>query len=173
MYLFEESEYVIYKGDGTTLNEPRRTASLAIVNKIDESKFPYVNLKLIPSNELIGVEARLIRTLETSEKWLLKIGFNKSVINKSERYELDDFIVGGVVLFPAPGFAYFGGFRQLPSIPFQVDPNQLMQNGEVKEDVLEQLFPSMHNLNHLVKHLNDTGLSDKTIPEIVEVKPFY
>lgn len=173
MYLFEENEYVIYKGDGTTLYEARRNPSLAVVEKIDEDKFPYVGLKLIPSGDQIGVEARLIRIIKTSEKALLKIGFQKTVINNRPHYNLGTLIIGEVVLFPAPGFVYFAGFRRLPSIPVQVDSSEVIKAGEVDEDALERFFPNMHKLNYLVKYLNDNGFSNMTILQIVDIEPFY
>jgi hypothetical protein len=173
MYLFEENEYVIYKGDGTTLSESRRNPSLAIVNKIDEDKFPYVGLKLVPSGELIGAEARLVRNITTSEEALLKLGFQKTIVNRAEYYQFGDFIVVGIVLHPKPGHIYFAGFRHVPSIPLQFDATPLIKDGEVREDALEQLFPNMHNLNRLVKYLNENRLSNLSIQDAVNVYPFY
>lgn len=173
MALFEENEYVIYKGDGSTLYEPRRNPSLAIVDEIDDDKFPYVGLQLIPSGEKIGVEARLIRSIETTEKSLLKLGFQKHVNEKKEHYTLSNVIIGGVLLIPKLRSYYFAGFRLLPSIPVQINTDEVIKDGEVQQETLETLFPNMHNLNHLVKYLNDNGYSNMTIPQIVDIEPYY
>lgn len=69
--MFKENEYVLYKGDYTTMDETRRSASLAIVDKIDEDKIPYIGLKLIPSEKLLGVDSSLVKILETESDHLL------------------------------------------------------------------------------------------------------
>lgn len=172
MSLYEENEFVIYTGDSSMQIDERRNRSLAIIYKIDESKFPHVGLKLIPSGEKIGVEVRLLRKIQTNEDFLLKMGFQKSVVNNVAYYQLSTLIICAFALFPTRTYFYDAGFRQVQSIPAVIDSSKLMKDGEVLIDVLNTEFPDMQNLNDIVKFLENTGFSNLSIPEIVDIKPF-
>lgn len=174
MYIFNRNDYVIYRGDYSTVDETRRKPSLAIVDNIDENKFPYVGLKLLPNEELMGVHASLVININTSEKYLEKLGFTTvEEPNGARHYTLGHVIIGGIVLYPAQNHIYSAGYRLFPSKPYTIEVDKIMMNGWVNEEELENALPCMHNMNTLVTFLQQQGLTNKTIPEIFELDPYY
>lgn len=172
MYLFEKGEFVIYKGDMSTMQEERRKPSLAIVDRIDEDKFPHVGLKLVPKESFIGVEARLIRNILTERTHLLKLGFQEFEENNVKYYALGSVIIAEMVIYPKPRSVYFAGFRILPYKPFQFTAKPFIENNEVDENKLQETYPNMNNLNELISHLKALNLTSMDIPDIVDVNHF-
>ena len=70
MNIFELCDLVYYSGDYSDSQRNRRY--LAIIDKIDESKFPWIGVRMFPSNELISVKYNFIRSVETKPTHLLK-----------------------------------------------------------------------------------------------------
>lgn len=174
MYIFEINDLVYYIGD---LSDPlRNKRSLAIVEKIDESKFPWIGVRLFPSNELIGVRYELIRSIETKEAHLKKLGFTENTIQNRLYFERDGVCISDIYVVIKPNHLYIPKFRIIPNLSFEIDLTKYLKDGTqdaIDDNKFNEDYPDANNLNHLIRTLNGMGIKTPSIEELDELMPKY
>lgn len=174
MNIFELCDLVYYSGDYSDSQRNRRY--LAIIDKIDESKFPWIGVRMFPSNELISVKYNFIRSVETKPTHLLKMGFQKREHNGFEYFENKGILIGFFYFPIKSNHFYIAGYRILPSFPFVIDINKyLIKNSidEIDHNKFNIDFPEANNLNYLLKTLIEKGLKVPKIENFDDLMPEY
>lgn len=174
MYIFELGDMVYYSGDYSDPKRNRR--SLAIIDKIDESKFPWVGVRMFPSNEFISVRYNYIRSIETKPAHLIKLGFQKKESPGKVYFEKDGIYISDIFVVISPNHFYIPKFRILPDHTFTIDLKKYLKEGkenEIDNDKFNQDFPDANNLNHLLRTFQSMGVATPPIEDFDELMPNY
>ena len=157
MYIFKVGELVKYQGDQQSVHPLRNRPFSAIVHEIHEDKFPWVNLQVILTNELVSVHARFIRSVQTKIEHLIKLGFKQKDIKDSTFFVHGAFIIADIVLYPRQNYMYHAGFRIVPSIPFKLVIEDYMVDEDIDNEKFLSDFPHVDNLNFLLQEMKNRG----------------
>lgn len=151
--MIKENDFVKYTGDYTTLDPIRRNEDFAqVISFLQDENYSMVTLHLVTLNQKLMCSTNLIRTIDTEEKHILRLGFKEVNFSDGKRYFERDGVIISSVIIQFPSIRYFfvsglciGDLRNLS----QEEIESYLTEGEFDPKKFFSVYPSVHNLNRL------------------------